>query len=148
MPEVALLVGERGVDGRVVQEHDLLARVALVILQHCVGDGERDRAAVALHDVARAVVERALQLDQRFLRVHLVVERQQLQLLAVETARRIDRVDVELVRLLRQNAGVCGAAGERIDKGDLDLGGCRRGDKQSGERPCHVAMRAFAHISS
>ena len=88
------------------------------MLQHGVGDRERDRAAVALDDVARAVVDRLLQLDQRFLRIDLVVVRQQLDLLAVDAAGGVDRVDVELMRLLRQDAGARGAAGQRIDEGE------------------------------
>ena len=112
MPEVALLVGQRRIDRGIVEEQHFLAGIALVVLQHRFGDRERDRAAVALDDVARAVVERLLQLDQRFLRIDLVVERQELDLLAVDAAGGVDRVDVELMRLLRQNAGAGGAAGE------------------------------------
>src|SRR5512132_2834058 len=109
-----------------------------------MGDG----AAVPLDDVACAVVERLLQLDERFLRIDLVVERKELDLFAVDAPGGVDRVDVELMRLLRQNAGACGAAGERIDKGNLDIG-CRRPDeKHPGKGQPYVTTRASAHISS
>jgi hypothetical protein len=75
--------------------------------------GERDGAAVSLDDEASALVQRLLELDQRFLRVDLVVVRQELDLLAVDAARRVDRIDIELVRFLRENAGAGGAAGQR-----------------------------------
>ena len=114
--------------------------VALAITDAVQKYNERNRAAVALHDVARAIVERALQLDQRFLRIDLVVERQELELLAVETASRVDRVDVELVRFLRQNAGAGGAAGQWIDESDLDVGCGGRGNTCDSEaQPDDVA---------
>ena len=148
MPEIALLVGERRIDGRIVQEQHFLARIALVVLLDRLGDGERDGAAVALDDEARAVVQRLLQLDQRFLRIDLVVEREKLDLLAVDPARRIDRVDVELMRLLGENAGAGGAAGQRIDEGDLHIRDRRSGAQGSGEGQPNDPARASIHASS
>jgi hypothetical protein len=109
VPEIAFFVGQRGIDGGIIEEQHFLAGIALVVLLHGFGDGERDGAAVPLNDEARAVVERLLELDQRFLRIDLVVEREELDLFAVDASRRVDRVDVELMGLLRQNAGAGGA---------------------------------------
>ena len=148
MPEIALLVGQRGIDGGVVEEQHFLAGIALVVLLHGFGDRERDRAAVALDDEPRAVVERLLELDQRFLRIDLVVEREELDLLAVDAAGGVDRVDVELMRLLRENAGAGGAAGERIDEGDLHIGGRRSGAQGSDEGQPNDPARMSNHGSS
>ena len=134
MPEAAFLVGQRGIDGGIVEIEDFLARITLIVLLDGVGDRERDCAAIALHNVPCALVQCLLELDQRFLGVDLVVERQQLDLFAVDAAGRVDRVDVELMRLLRQNAGCRGAAGQRIDEGDLDVCDCRHGGEQRGDR--------------
>src|SRR4029079_4512696 len=83
-----------------------------------------------------------------FLPVHLVVEGQKLKLLAVEAAARIDRVDVELVRFLRQNAGGGASAGQRIDEGDLDVRRRRAGKARNRDAQPDDVTRGSAHGSS
>src|SRR5881396_4405184 len=107
-----------------------------------------DRAAVALHDEARAVVERFLELDQRLLWIDLVVEGEQFDLLAIYPAGGVDGVDVELVRFLRQNAGGRGTPREGVDECDLDVGlrGC--GQKRRDQQQARCDKRTCAHGSS
>ena len=80
MPEVALAVGQVGVDRGVIQVNDFLSGIALVVLGHGVGQRQRDRRAVALHDVADALVDDLLEHRERFLRGELVVEADDLEL--------------------------------------------------------------------
>ena len=106
MPEVALLVGEGRVHRGVVEVEDLLAGIALVVLEHGVGDGMGDEGAVALRHVADALVEDLLEDDQRLLRVDLVVEGHHLELLPVDPARGVDLVHEVVEVLLPENAAL------------------------------------------
>ena len=74
VPEVALLVGQRGIDRRVVQVEDAVVRVALIVLEHRVRDGVGHARAVALEDEVDALADHLLELDQGLLRADLVVE--------------------------------------------------------------------------
>ncbi|MDT4849411.1 hypothetical protein FQZ97_835310 [compost metagenome] len=80
MPVAALAVGQVGIDGRVVEVHDFLARVAGVVLLERVHDGQRRAGAVALHHVARALVHGRAQRGGGFLRAELVVDADDLEL--------------------------------------------------------------------
>ena len=148
MPEIAFLVRERRVDCGIIEKEHFLARIALVVLEHGFGDRMRDRAAVALHDEARAVVERFLELNQRFLRIDLVVEGEELDFLAIDPAGSVDGVDVELVRFLRQNTGVRGPPGEWVDESDLDVGLRGRGQKRRDQQQARCDKHSCTHGSS
>ena len=63
MPVVALLVGHRGIDRGIVQVNQFLAGVALIVLGHRVQDGQAGARAVALGDVAKALVDGRLIVD-------------------------------------------------------------------------------------
>jgi hypothetical protein len=80
VPVRAALVGERRVDRGVVEVDELLARVALVVLLHRIEDGRRRARAVALRDVADALVDGDLQRVQALLGQNLVVEGDDLEL--------------------------------------------------------------------
>jgi len=151
MPEVALGIGERRIDRSVVEVQHLLPGIALVIFEHGVGDGERNRAAIALKDITSAVVERLLQSDQRFLRVDLVVVEDDRELLAVQPARGVDLVYLVGEVLLGVDSGAGGAPGKRINERELDLGGRRSGEdrcNEAGDRRPRGRLRRLAHISS
>ena len=101
MPVAALAVGEVGVDRGVVEVDDLLAGVALVVLVDGVDDGRRHRRAVALDDVAHALVDGRLQCVQRLGGAQLVVDAGDLELHARRVAGRphVELLGEELVAL-------------------------------------------------
>ena len=75
-------VGHRGVDGRVIEVHEFLAGIALVVLVDCIEDGPGRAGAVALHDVAEALVDGGLERVQAAFRRAFVVEADDLDLAA------------------------------------------------------------------
>ena len=80
---VALVVGEDRVDRRVVEVDHRLVGIALVVLGDEVAERRGHRRAVALREDADALVDRLLGLDEGLLRIGLVVEADDLELLAV-----------------------------------------------------------------
>jgi hypothetical protein len=121
VPEIALLVGERRVDGRVVQEQQFAARVALVVLEHGFRQRMGHVRTVALGDEANPLVDGLLERHQAFLGTGLVVEADEFQLRPAEhPAPGVDLVDGRLdvaaahLPLQRKRAAL------RIDVGDLD----------------------------
>ncbi|MDT4864883.1 hypothetical protein FQZ97_996570 [compost metagenome] len=119
MPVAALAVGEVGIDRRIVQVEQFLAGIARVVLLDGVDDRERRTRAVALGDVARALVLRRAQRRGGLLRAQLVVDRDDLEL----HARRI--LLVELLRQELRGLELIGAHGghetrQRVEPGDLD----------------------------
>src|SRR5439155_20074280 len=100
-----------------------------------------------LDDEARSVVELLLELNQRFLWIDLVVEGEQLDFLPVHPAGSVDGIDVELVRLLRQDAGGRGTPREGVDKGDLDVGRCGSCQKRSDQQQTRGGTCACTHGS-
>jgi hypothetical protein len=121
----------------VVQEDDFLARVALVVLVDGVDQRAGHRRAIALGDVAHALVQRRLEGVQALGRAELVVDADHLEL----HPRRVVRAELlgeelealELVRTDRRHQ-----ARERVDPGDLDgfallgVGGAEGQDEGSG----------------
>ena len=92
VPEVALVVGQCRIHRRIVEEDDLLIRIAAVVLFDCIGDGVGNARRVALSDEADALVDGDLQLNQRFLSGNLVVKGNDLKLLTVQnTALAVDQ---------------------------------------------------------
>jgi hypothetical protein len=65
-----------------------------------------------------------------------------------ESAGRVDRVDVELMRFLRQNAGGGAAPRQRIDEGDLYVGSGRCSKAGDREAQRDDAAGATVHGSS
>ena len=76
MPVTAFAVGEIRVHRRVVQENNFFARIALVVLVHRFKQGTCHRRAIALRDVAHALVDRRLEQVQTFGWAQLVVQAQ------------------------------------------------------------------------
>src|SRR5205823_10449043 len=56
-------------------------------------------------------------------------------------------IDVELVRLLRQDAGGRGTPRKRVDKGDLDVGRCGSCQKRSDQQQTRGGTGACTHGS-
>jgi hypothetical protein len=119
VPEAALAVGQIGVDRRLVQEDHFLARVALVVLVDRIDQRERDRRAVALDDVAHALVGRRLQRVQALGRAELVVHPDHFELHAGRVGG-VELLREELPALQLVVADRRHQAGERIDPSHLD----------------------------
>ena len=119
MPEVALAVGQVGVDRGVIQVNDFLSGIALVVLGHGVGQRQRDRRAVALHDVADALVDDLLEHRERFLRGELVVKADDLELRPAGPVLLVGEVGDVLpaVQLVLAHRGH--EAGQRVDETDF-----------------------------
>ena len=117
--KAALVVGEDGVDRGVVEVEHFLAGVAFVVL----GDEVTQRAghgrAVALGEVTHAGVDGLLGLDQAFLRVGLVVERNDFDLLAENAALGVQFIGQILKGLEADFADAGAAARERVDIADF-----------------------------
>jgi hypothetical protein len=77
VPEAAALVGEHGIDGRVVQQQGAPLRVASVVLVQRIDQGRGRGRAVALRDEGDALVQRAAQQRQGFFGIALAVQAQQ-----------------------------------------------------------------------
>ncbi len=119
MIEAALLVGEDRIDGSIVEVQDFFARIAFVVFGDEVGQRAGDGRAVALGEVAHAAVNRLLRLDQALLRIGLVVQWDDLDLLAEDAALGVQLVGQELEGLEADFADAGAAAGEWIDVTDL-----------------------------
>jgi hypothetical protein len=86
MPEAALSIGQDRIDGGIVEIQDLLAGIALVVFGDEVGQRAGNRRTETLGEIADAGVDRFLRLDQAFLRIGLVIERNDLDFLAQNAA--------------------------------------------------------------
>ncbi|MCY1170714.1 hypothetical protein D9M73_108010 [compost metagenome] len=80
MPVIALAVGQVGIDRRVIQVNNFLARIALVVLRQCVHDRQRRAGTVALNDITCTLVNRGLQGICGFLWAQFVVDADDLKL--------------------------------------------------------------------
>ena len=120
MPEAALGVGQDRIDRGIVEIQHFLAGIALVVFGDEVGKRAGDRRAVALGEEADAGVDRLLRLDQAFLRIGLVVERDDLDLLALDAALGIHFVGKKLEGLQADFADAGAAARQRVDIADLE----------------------------
>jgi hypothetical protein len=120
MPEAALLVGEDRIDRGVVKVEHFLAGIAFVVFGDEIRQCACDRGAVTLSHIAHAGIDGLLRLDQAFLRIGLVVERNDLDLLAEDAALGIRFIGKELKRLQADFADAGAAARQRIDISDLD----------------------------
>src|SRR5258708_21772738 len=115
MPEAAFRVGEDRIDGGVVEVENFLARITLVVFGDEIRQRAGNRRTIALGDVAHAGVDRLLRLDQAFLRVGLVIERNDLDLLALNTALGIYLVGEKLERLQSDFPDTAAPSRQRID---------------------------------
>ena len=86
VPERAQLVRERRRHRGVIQEHDLLTRVSLVVLVDELDDVERVIGTDPLNDVAQAHIHRFLELLGGLFRFHGIVEPDDLQFPAAQHA--------------------------------------------------------------
>src|SRR5258708_8486213 len=120
MPEVTFLVGENGVVGGIVQVENLTVRIAFVVLENEVRERKTNGGAVALDDEADPVVNRLLGCDKAFLRIVLVVERHDLESLAVGSAVQINLLGSVAKMLETAFSDRRTGSGQRIDEGDLD----------------------------
>ena len=73
MPVAALAVGQVRIHRRVIEVNHLFAGVAFIVLSHCVAQSQRDRRAIALNDVAHALVDGRLECVQALGGAELVV---------------------------------------------------------------------------
>ncbi len=122
VPEAAFLVGQRRVDGGVVEEEHGLVGIARVPLVDRVDQRVRRARAVALSDVTKALVDRRLELDLAFLGAALVVEADEFELLALDAALLVDQDLGGFLEALEAGlADVGKGPGKRVDVGDLDL---------------------------
>ncbi len=126
MPEAAFTVGQIGVDRGVIQEHDFLAGVALIVLVDGIDQRQRDTGTVALHDIAIALIDDHFQLAQRFLRAALVIETDKFE--AVVTGQflllRSCRNHLKAIHLISSDRRK--RTGQGVDIGDFD--DCRGSD--------------------
>ena len=132
-PEVrigAFVIGQDRIDGGIIEVQDLFAGIALVVLGDPLGKGCGDGRAVALRDDARAGIDGLLHLDQAFLGVGLVVEGQDLELLAGSAAFTVQLFGEELEGLEANFTDGGPRPRQRVDIGDLNglLGECRAVD--------------------
>ena len=136
MPVGAFVVGQHGIDRGVVEIDDLLAGVAVIVFADPVGQGRGHRRAVSLGDDADALVGGLLRLNQALLRIGLVVQPDDFDLLAEEAAGGVDLVGEILERLEADFADRRAAPGEGIDITDLDrvVRERRNGDKRKCQR--------------
>src|SRR5258706_9903838 len=120
MPEVAFLVGQRRIDGRMVQVKDFVAGISLVVLEHALAQRMADVGTVALRDVVDALVDCLLERDQALLRTGFVVEFDHLELDAAEyAAAGVDLIDRRLDMAAARFPLPRGRAAPRVGGGNL-----------------------------
>ncbi len=118
VPVAALLGGQRRVHGGVVDvEHGVL-RVARVVPRHRVRNGRRRARAVALHDVAKALVDGGLERVEAFLRRALVVKAGHHETHTGRVGRAVPALGHELPALEAVAPDVARRPRERVDEGD------------------------------
>ena len=93
VPEVALLVGEFGGHRAAVDVDDAVTRVTLVVLVHGVNQRGRNVRARALHDDRHILVRRTLQGYEGLRGLRLVIEGNDLELLAERAPAAVDPVE-------------------------------------------------------
>ncbi|MDT4854042.1 hypothetical protein FQZ97_883290 [compost metagenome] len=118
VPEAAQVVGQRRVHGRVVDVEHRLLGVARVVPRHRIGDRRRHPGAIALHDVAKALVDGGLERVQAFLGRALVVKARHHKTHARRIARAGQLLGHELPAAQAVAANVGRRAGERVDERD------------------------------
>jgi hypothetical protein len=89
VPEVALLVGQLGRERAAVQIEDAIVGIAGVVLGHRVYQGRADIRSGAMHYERNILVRHALERDQRFGGLQLVVERNEFVFLPQGAAGRV-----------------------------------------------------------
>ena len=146
MPEAALVVREHRIDRRIVEVQDFLAGIALVVLGDEIRQRAGNRRAVALGQDTNAGIYRLLRLDQALLRVDLVVERHDLDLLAENPALGIQFIGEELKGLQAFFANAGTATRQRVDVADFKgiLGHSRRAEHRQREERSH---HEFTHVN-
>ena len=153
MPKAALFIGQRRIDGRVVEKQHALLRGALVVLFHRVEDGLGRGRGIALQHVLRTGIARRLQRRQRLVALALAVKAQQLQralaallLRQGHAAAGVDALDRPGQVAKHRLAGVGKRAREAFDQGQADglaLGLCGSGGLRPG-RPCRTGCEQAA----
>jgi hypothetical protein len=120
VPVAAFLIRQNRIDCSIVQVHDILAGIALVVLVHEVAYCGGYSGAISLDDDLGACVDCFLNLDHAVLRGELIVIGIQLETVFTKRGSRIGPVNEkpEVVQRGFRNAGH--AARERIDEGKLD----------------------------
>ena len=74
MPEAAFFVRQHRITCGVIEEHDFLPGIALVMFVHRIKQRNSDARTVPLRYIAIALIDRRLQLNQRFLRTTFVIK--------------------------------------------------------------------------
>ena len=147
MPEAALVVRKHRIGRPIVEIQDFLTGVALVVLGDEIRQRGGDRRAAALGQNTNAGIDRLLRLNQALLRVQLVVERHDLDLLAENPALGIQFIGEELKGLQVSFASAGTATRQRVDVADFKgiLGHCRRAEHRQREERRH---HEFTHVDS
>ena len=120
VPVIAFLVGQRRVDRGIVQVHQLLARITLVVFGHSVGNCQRGTRAITLHDVANALVNGRLEGVQAFLRRALVVKADHFEFDTRRILRATETLGHELPALELVLSGAGERTGQRVHERHLD----------------------------
>ena len=120
VPVAALAVGQVRVHRRVVEVEHLFAGVAFVVLGHRIGQGQGDGGAIALDDVARALVDCGFERVQAFGGAELVVHADHFELDAGRVALAAVFFGEKLVALELAHAHGAEQAGQGIDTNHLD----------------------------
>src|ERR1700722_1484924 len=126
MPVAAFVVGQRRIDGRVVEVQHFLAGITVVVFGDEVLDRRGERRAIALGDEANPGVDRFLHLNERLLGVELVVVGDHLELTAENAALRIGRVGKIIKCFQADLADARPTAGQWVDIRKFDAVPSRR----------------------
>ena len=146
MPEAALVVREHRIDRPIVEVQDFLVGIALVVLCDEIRQRAGNRLAAALGQDTNTGIDRLLRLDQALLRVQLVVERHDLDLLAENPALGIQLIGEELKGLQVSFASAGTATLQRVDPANFAgiLGQSRRAEHRQREERSH---HEFTHVN-
>ena len=150
MPVAATLVGQRGVHGGVVEVHHLFAGIAGIVLGHRIRQRQCCTRAVALRDVAKALVHRCLEGIECLLGRALAVHAHHLKLHASSVLGTVVTIGDELPALELVLPHVGKRARQAFDHGDLDrFAFLRHGGKRNRhQRRCHHLLDCEFHVLS
>ena len=145
MPEAALLVGQDRIDRGIVEIQHFLAGIAFVVFGDEVGQRAGNRRPVTLGNEADAGVDGLLRLDQAFLRIGLVVERYDLDLLALDAALGVHFIGEKLEGLEADFADAGTTARQWVDITDLER--LLRHRRSAEQRQCKGrSYYEFSHV--
>mmetsp|Transcript_22694 Transcript_22694/g.37339 ORF Transcript_22694/g.37339 Transcript_22694/m.37339 type:complete len:411 (-) Transcript_22694:3483-4715(-) len=149
VPEVALVIGQGRIHGGVIQKQHPVIRVAAIVLLDRLGQRIGHTGGVALGDIADALIDGDLQLDQGFLGADLVVEGDDLEHVTVQHAALFvhQLFGGEFILVQAVHARARKGAAERIDEGNFNgIGGDGKGADRQGQCRGQAKHNGFAHV--